>query len=119
MLPPSLPSGDLRRGCPRLQRRTPPAQGAAAALRVRAPAHALPPARRARALCRALRHAGGRGQRAELGAGPPAGDCNYCGGTGAGGFAPTPGDVDGDGIPNYIDTDSDNDGISDADENKY
>ena len=52
-------------------------------------------------------------------AGPPAGDCNYCGGTGAGGFAPTPGDVDGDGIPNYIDTDSDNDGISDADENKY
>lgn len=52
-------------------------------------------------------------------AGPAAGDCNYCGGTGTGGIAPTPGDVDGDGIPNYIDTDSDNDGISDADENKY
>ena len=28
-------------------------------------------------------------------------------------------DVDGDGIPNYLDDDSDNDGISDADENRY
>ena len=28
-----------------------------------------------------------------------------------------PNDIDGDGIPNYLDTDSDNDGISDADEN--
>tara|TARA_Y100000992_G_scaffold196330_1_gene133521 strand:- start:2051 stop:2509 length:459 start_codon:yes stop_codon:yes gene_type:complete len=28
-----------------------------------------------------------------------------------------PNDIDGDGIPNYLDSDSDNDGISDADEN--
>ena len=30
-----------------------------------------------------------------------------------------PNDIDGDGIPNYLDSDSDNDGISDADENRY
>ena len=28
-----------------------------------------------------------------------------------------PNDIDGDGIPNYLDSDSDNDGISDYDEN--
>ena len=46
-----------------------------------------------------------------------ANDCNCCGGSGK--AVSTPGDVDGDGIPNYLDEDSDNDGISDADENKY
>lgn len=40
--------------------------------------------------------------------------CSVCGKG-----VPSPGDVDGDGIPNYLDEDSDNDGISDADENKY
>jgi len=54
-------------------------------------------------------------------AGPALGDCESCGGTGTGGayLVPTKGDIDGDGIPNYIDTDSDNDGISDAEENQY
>ena len=45
---------------------------------------------------------------------PTDGDCNVCGRTGS-----TMNDVDGDGIPNYLDDDSDNDGISDADENQY
>ena len=45
---------------------------------------------------------------------PTDGSCNVCGRPGS-----TMNDVDGDGIPNYLDGDSDNDGISDADENRY
>jgi len=46
---------------------------------------------------------------------PHGGDCDCCGGTGIGG-AKSNNDIDGDGIPNYLDSDSDNDGISDKDE---